>query len=115
MADSALFLGWNRSVAGRERQAMDLFMKVVEYYGQLQNDGKIESFEPVLLAAHGGDLNGFVLIRGEADKLDEIRREEKFINYSIEAGFCLGGFGVMRGYLGDNITETFSQWSKHIS
>ena len=45
MANSALFMGWNRAVAGREQQAMDLFMKTMEYYTQLQNDGKIEGFE----------------------------------------------------------------------
>ena len=115
MPNSALFIGWNRSVTGREQQAMDLFMKVMEYYGQLQNDGKIESFEPVVLANHGGDLNGFVLIRGDATKLDEVRREETFINFTIEANFCLENFGVINGYIGDGITEVFSQWSKHFS
>jgi len=115
MTDSALFIGWNRSITGREQQAMDLFMKVMEYYGQLQNDGKIESFEPVVLANHGGDLNGFVLIRGDATKLDEVRREETFTNFTIEANFCLQNFGVVNGYIGDGITEVFSQWSKHFS
>ena len=115
MPSSALFIGWNRSVTGREQQAMNLFMKVIEYYGQLQNDGKIESFEPVVLANHGGDLNGFVLIRGDATKLDEVRREETFINFTIEANFCLENFGVINGYIGDGITEVFSQWSKHFS
>lgn len=115
MANSAIFLGWNRSVAGREQQAMDLFIKGMEYYGQLQKDGKIDSFEPVMLANHGGDLNGFVLIRGDAAKLDEVRREDAFIKFSIEANFCLENFGVIRGYIGDSITEIFSEWGKHIS
>lgn len=113
MANSALFIGWNRSVAGREQQAMALFMKGMEYYGQLKNDGKIESFEPVVLANHGGDLNGFILIRGDAAKLDEVRREKTFINFSIEANFCLENFGIINGYIGDGITEVFSQWSTH--
>ncbi len=115
MADSALFMGWNRSVAGREQQAMKLFMNVMEYYGQLQNEGRIESFEPVILAAHGGDLNGFILIRGDAAKLDEIRREETFLNNVIEANFCLEGFGVIPGYIGDGVNTVFSQWAKHFS
>ncbi len=55
MADRVLFIGWNRAVVGREQQAMQLFQKVVEFYGKLQADGRIESFEPVLLSAHGGD------------------------------------------------------------
>ena len=115
MSNGVLFIGWNRSVAGREPQAMKLFMNVLEYYGKLQKEGKIESFEPVILAAHGGDLNGFVLIRGEEKKLDEIRREEAFLSNVIEANFCLEGFGVVRGYIGDGINKIFSQWSKHFS
>lgn len=115
MANSAIFVGWNRSVAGREQQAMDLFMKAMEYYGNLQNNGKIESFEPVVLSNHGGDLNGFVLIRGDAAKLDEVRREDTFRNFSIEANFCLENFGVIDGYIGDGVTEVFSQWSTHFS
>ena len=115
MADSALFIGWNRSVAGREQQAMNLFMNVMEYYGQLQGEGRIESFEPVILAAHGGDLNGFVLIRGDEAKLDEIRREEAFLNNVIEANFCLEGFGVIPGYIGDGVTKVFSLWAKQFS
>lgn len=115
MANSALFLGWNRSVAGREQQAMDLFTKVMEYYGQLQSDGKIESFEPVMLSNHGGDLNGFVLIRGDEVKLDEVRREETFLNFAIEAGYCLENFGVIKGYIGDSVANIFAQWSTHIS
>ena len=114
MANSALFMGWNRAIAGREQQAMDLFMKCLEYYGQLQSDGKIESFEPVILSAHGGDLNGFVLLRGDVDKLEAIRQEETFISYSTEANFILEGFGLIRGYIGDSITEAFSEWAKYI-
>lgn len=115
MADNVLFLGWNRGVPGREQQALDLFAKVMEYYGQLQADGKIESFEPVLLNQHGGDLNGFVLIKGGREKLDEVQREETFINYSIEAGYCLQGFGIISGVIGDKLANNFSKWSELIS
>ena len=115
MADRVLFLGWNRSVAGREQQAMELFQKCLEFYGGLQADGRIESFEPVILAAHGGDLNGFVLLKGEAEKLDEVRRDDTFTNLSIEANYCLDGFGIIPGYIGEGLTDAFSRWTKLIS
>ena len=114
MADSVLFIGWNRSVKGREQQAMQLFQKVVEFYGKLQADGRIESFEPVLLSAHGGDLNGFFLLRGEAEKLGEVQRDETFVDLTIEAGYCLEGVGVVPGYIGEGLTDTFSRWSKFV-
>ena len=36
MADHVLFIGWNRSVVGREQHAVQLFQKTVEFYGKLQ-------------------------------------------------------------------------------
>jgi hypothetical protein len=77
MPNAAIFIGWNRPSVGREQQAMQVFQKSLEFYGKLQSDGRIESFEPVILSAHGGDLNGFVLLRGDAEKLAEIRRDER--------------------------------------
>jgi len=109
---NALFVGWNRGIPGREQQAMQLFQKVMEYYGQLLADGRIESFEPVILANHGGDLNGFVLLKGDPAKLDEIRREETFMDHSVEANYCLQNFGIVPGYVGDGIADVFSRWTK---
>jgi len=109
---NALFVGWNRAIAEREQQAMQLFQKVMEYYGQLLAEGRIESFEPVILANHGGDLNGFVLLKGDPAKLDEIRREETFIDQSVEANYCLQNFGIVPGYVGDGIADVFSRWTK---
>ena len=112
MADRVLFIGWNRAVVGREQQAMQLFQKTVEFYGKLQADGRIESFEPVLLSAHGGDLNGFFLLRGEGEKLGEVQRDETFVDLAIEAGYCLEGVGVIPGVIGEGLTDSFSRWSK---
>ena len=112
MADRVLFIGWNRPVVGREQQAMELFQKVVELYGKLQADGRIESFEPVILGAHGGDLNGFFLLKGEAQKLAELREDDAFVQIVMEAGYCLNGFGVVPGYIGEGLTDVISRWSK---
>ena len=111
MADRILFIGWNRSIPGREQQAMQLFQKVVEFYGKLQADGRIESFEPVILSAHGGDLNGFFLLKGEAEKLGDVRRDETFLDLTIEAGYCLEGVGVIDGFIGEGLTNVFSRLS----
>jgi len=110
MADRVLFLGWNRPVAGREKQAAQLFQKALETYGKLQADGQIESFEPVILAHHGGDMNGFILIRGEADKLAQVRESDDFVNMTIECGYCLEGFGLVQGYTGNGVAEVMSRW-----
>jgi hypothetical protein len=114
MADRVLFSGWNRAVAGREQQALELFNKSIELHAKWQNEGRIESFEPVLLGAHGGDLNGFVMIKGEANKLNELREDDEFVDMMIQAGYCLEGFGVVTGYIGEALMDMFSRWSKLI-
>ena len=47
----------------------------------LQQGGTIDSFESVLLAGHGGDLNGLFLIRGEPDKLYALMAAEEWATH----------------------------------
>ena len=94
---------------------MKLWGKALEYYGKLQAEGRIESFEPVILTAHGGDLNGFFLIRGDGKNLDEIRREDDFINLIIEGGYFLDRFGVITGFIGEGLETVFNKWSKLVT
>jgi hypothetical protein len=115
MADRVLFIGWNRPVIGREKQANQLFQKVMKYNAKLQADGRIESFEPVILSAHGGDLNGFILLKGSAQKLAEIREDNAFVDLVIEGGYCLEGYGIVAGYTGEGLTNVLSRWSKLLS
>jgi hypothetical protein len=92
-----------------------LFQKAMESYAKWQADGRIESFEPVILSAHGGDLNGFVMLRRSAEKLSELREDDKFMELVVEANFCLEGLGVVVGYIGEGLTKIFSQWGKLFS
>lgn len=114
MANRVLFIGWNRPVVGREQQAMNVFQRSMEYYSKLQTSGKIESFKPIMLAHHGGDLNGLIILKGDAKKLAEIREEATFVENTIEAAYCLDGFGIVSGYVGEGMMDIFSRWSKLI-
>jgi hypothetical protein len=95
MADAGLFIGWGPVARGRETEAVDLFNEALAYYGRLQEEGEIESFEPVFLEPHGGDLIGFVLLRGAAEKLAAIRVSDEFTHYSLRAGLVVDNFGVV--------------------
>jgi hypothetical protein len=114
MANSVIFLGWNRAVVGREQQALNLWQKCMEFYTSLQADGRIESFEPIILSHHGGDLNGFILLKGEAQKLVEVRRDDTFVDFTIEAGYCLEGFGLVMGWVGEGLADIFGRWTNLI-
>src|SRR5215218_8578043 len=72
MAEAGLFVGWGAPVRGREAKGLEVFNESVEYWGRLQQDGRIENFEVVLLYPHGGDLGGFALLRGSHDQLNQV-------------------------------------------
>src|SRR5215468_2696826 len=95
MADSGLFVGFGLPVRGRERLATKVFGEAVEYYSRLQQQGEIESFEPVLLEAHGGELGGFFLLRGEQDKLARIRSSEEFERHTVRGQLIVENLGVV--------------------
>ena len=66
MGSSVIVFGWNRSIPGREKVSAGHFDEFVKYLTELQQKGTIQVFDVIFLDAHGGDLNGFALIRGGA-------------------------------------------------
>ena len=78
MAEAGLYLGWGTVVRGREKAALDLFNESLQYYGRLQQEGRIESFDVVILNPTGGDAGGFTLLRGTAQQIDSLRRNDEY-------------------------------------
>jgi len=114
MADSGLFIGFGNAAHGRERQAMQGFNDVFEYYSRLQQEGQIESFEPVLLEPHGGDLAGFFLLRGDLDKLARIRASEEFERHTARALLCVENIGVVSAAFGERLMGQMSVFAEQI-
>ncbi len=112
MADEALFFGWGEVVRGREQQALEVFNETIQYYGELQQAGKIESFDAWFLAPHGGDLSGFALLRGEREQLDEIRRSPEFERLVTRAGLIVERTGVVNAYTGDALARLMGQFQE---
>jgi hypothetical protein len=105
MAGDALFLGWGPVARGRELKALEVFQETLTYYGTLQQDGRIESFEPVLLAPHGGELGGFILLRGTRDSLDAIRSSDEFRRLVARAAAVVDDVGVIDAYTGEALAQ----------
>ena len=103
MADAGLFIGWGEVARGREERALEVFNEGIGLYGRLQEEGRIESFEITLLQPHGGDLAGFVLLRGSEDQMDAVQHDEEFQRFETRAAFIVDNFGVVPAALGEGI------------
>ncbi len=103
MADAGLFIGWGEVVRGREERALEVFNETIQFYGQLQADGRIESFEPCLLEPHGGDLAGFALLRGSQEQIDAVHNDEEFERLMTRANFIVDNLGVIQAAIGEEL------------
>jgi hypothetical protein len=112
MAKGVLFIGWGPAVRGRERKALQVFQEALGYYQRLQQGGQIDSFEPVALEPHGGDLGGFLLIKGDADKLAQVRQDQEFVRLNTRAQLVVENFGVVGGVFGSELQALFADFDR---
>src|SRR5437660_995937 len=109
-ADRVLFIGWNRPIPGREKVASELFNSVIAYLGKQQAAGANASFEPVILTAHGGDMNGFVLVRGTFDKLSTLSNQDEYLTLVTACAVNVENFGTIIGFGGEGVMKQMERW-----
>ena len=114
MADSGLFIGFGAPVRGREQQAIKVFNEGFEYYSRLQQEGEIESFEPVLLEPHGGELTGYFMLRGDKDKLARIRSSEEFERLTARADLIVDNLGIVAAFLGERLMSQMAMFAEQV-
>jgi hypothetical protein len=115
MASNVMLFGWNRSIPGREKISAQHFEEFVKYLSGLQQKGAIQGFDTVFLNTHGGDLNGFFLIKGDSAKLDALVSTTEWITHITRAAHHLDGSGVIRGVTGNEVTERMALWTSLIT
>ena len=114
MASAALFVGFGPVVHTRERKSLQVFNEVIQYYTKLQEQGEIEGFDAYLLEPHGGDLSGFLLLRGERDKLDSVRNSAEFIRFNNRAQAVVENLGVVTAYMGEELNRLLGTFEQDI-
>jgi hypothetical protein len=114
MSESALFVGFGTPVRGREQQAIGVFGEAIALYERLQSQGTIEDYEPILLEPHGGDLGGFFLLRGDAEKLGQVRMSDEFELLNARAALVVEGFGVIGAVTGAGIQRQMSLYQAQV-
>jgi hypothetical protein len=115
MADAGLFIGWGAPITGREAKGLEVFNEALAYYGRLQQEGAIESFDTAILEPHGGDLQGFVLLRGSEERLAQLRVDDEFVRLSTRASLVVESLGVIGAALGDGLEQAIGTYQQAVS
>jgi hypothetical protein len=115
MAETALFIGWGSPRAGKEAAAGKVFEESLAYWDRVKAAGEIESFEVVLLGAHGGDLTGFALLRGDPEKLGRLRMDPEVRRLTLRASACLEGVGLVDAVVDAGAIQSMATWKDAIA
>ena len=115
MPQGALFIGWGEGIPGREQKGLQVFNEALQYYTRLQQQGEIDGFEPFRLEPHGGDLLGFILLRGDREKLDRLRSNEEFVRLTLRAQLIVQRVGVVGAYTGDELNRMMSDYQQQLA
>ena len=115
MPKGAIFIGWGETPAGYRQKAAKVFEEAIQFYTRLQQKGDIESFEPVFLDYHGGDLGGFILLKGDREKLSRLRMSPEFESLNARSTIIVKNFGVVDAFVGDELQRRFAEFKKHSS
>ncbi len=84
------------------------------YYSRLQQDGRIESFEVVLLSPNGG-LDGYMELRGSAAQLAEVREDTVFRRLLVDAGLIVNDLRIVDGYCNEGVAEAMGIYQEAIA
>jgi hypothetical protein len=98
-----------------ELKSLQVFSEDVAYWQGLQEQGEIESFEAVTLEPHGGELLGFVVMRGEREKFNHACYSDEFLRLNARAGLVINNFGVVAGFSGEALNRQFASFQEQAS
>jgi hypothetical protein len=112
MAKGALFVGWGPLIPGREKTGAGVLGEALEYLQRLQGEGILDSIEAAILEPHGGDLGGFVLVKGDKEGLAQLRVDDGFVRTIVGVQLVHQNVGVAWAYTDAAMQGLFTLWEE---
>ena len=108
MREYALFVGWGGTYPGREAIALKHDAEWEEILTRAKAEGEIEDFETVLLAPHGGELDGFTLVYGTPEKLFALQARDDLLALRARAMLDHAKISVIPAVVGEGVEKQFA-------
>jgi hypothetical protein len=115
MADRMLFIGWDTVVRGREERAIEVFNESVGLYGRMQQEGRIESLDVVLMPGNGSGLQGYFELHGSAEQLAKVRDSEDFLATMTDASLIVDQLRIIEAYTNQGVAERMAAYREAVA
>jgi hypothetical protein len=114
MADRMLFIGWGNPVRGMEERAIETFNEALGLLGRMQQDGRIEGFDVVLLNPNS-DLGGYITVKGTADQIAGLRADDEFMRNTVNATLCVDNIRHIDGFANEGVASQMALYQEAIA
>ena len=109
-----VYIGWGSAVRGREGRGLEVFNESMGLYGRMQQEGRIERFNVVLLDPNG-DLAGYIELHGSAEQLSSARHSEDFRRTLTDASLIVERLRLIDGYTNGAIAKELELYQESIT
>jgi hypothetical protein len=114
MADRVLVISWGEPVYGREERGLEVFNESIGMAGRFQQEGKIESFNVVILDPNG-EMGGYLEIYGSDDQINALDQDDEFTRNTVEASLIVKNLRHMRGYANEGVARQVAIYQEAIA
>ena len=114
MADRVLFISWGNPVRGREERALEVFNESMGLYGRMQQEGRIEAFEVVLLNPTSL-LNGYIELKGDVAQIQAVQEDGDFQRVMTDASLIVEDLNVIAGFTNAGVAEQMTIYAEAIA
>src|SRR5271157_4983281 len=101
MAKGAIFIGWGEPFPTYREKALKVFSEAMQFNKRLQQQGEIDSFEPVILDYHG-------------DELSRLRTNPEFMSLIVKCALVVKDVGVIDAFNGDAAEARIADYQKQM-
>ena len=115
MADRMLLLSWGQVVRGREERALEVFNESMGLYGRMQQEGRIESFDVVLLDPHASPVQGYIELHGSAEQMAAVREADDFRRLQADVTMIVDDLAIIDGRMGDGVAQEMAMYADAIA
>jgi hypothetical protein len=114
MADRVLLVAWDKPARGAEERALEAFNEGMELLGRMQQEGRIERLDVVLLEPNAS-VGGCIVIHGTAEQIAGVRSDKEFQRNTITAQLALDGFRHIEGYMNEGVTNQLAIYQEALA
>src|SRR5437870_1181286 len=113
MAERVHVISWGDPVPGREERGLEVFNEALGLCGRMQQDGRLESFDVILLDPTG-DVSGYVVLRGSHEQIAALSQDEEFVRNTIDASLIVKHLRHTTGYTNEGIAKQMELYTQAI-